>query len=116
MSIMQGRQPTWPDVARPGDLVEGEPAEFWRGIVGQTRDVLRNANLTRAIETPLGQTVAYDLAIPVMDLYVHAWDLGAAVSADVEIPRRPYRVRPRLHRSATTRRSAQQRQGIRAPD
>src|SRR5262249_53653115 len=26
------------------------------------------------------------LAIPVIDLYVHAWDLGAAVSINVEIP------------------------------
>jgi uncharacterized protein (TIGR03083 family) len=45
ISIMQGRQPTWPDVARPGDLVEGDPAGFWRGIVVQARDVLRHADL-----------------------------------------------------------------------
>jgi uncharacterized protein (TIGR03086 family) len=83
---MQGRQPTWPDVARPGDLVEGDPAEFWRGTVVRARDVLRNADLARVIATPLGRTVADDLAIPVIDLYVHAWDLGAAVSIDVEIP------------------------------
>lgn len=31
-------------------------------------------------------TVADDLAIPVIDLYVHAWDLGAAVGIAVEIP------------------------------
>ena len=75
ISIMQGRQPTWPDVARPGDLVEGDPAEFWRGTVGQAREVLRNADLARVMETPLGRTVADDLSIPVIDLYVHAWDL-----------------------------------------
>ena len=86
ISVMQGRPPAWPDVARPGDLVEGDPAEFWRGIVVQARDVLRNADLARVIETPLGRTVADDLSIPVIDLYVHAWDLGAAVSIDVEIP------------------------------
>src|SRR6266581_576982 len=63
ISIMQDRQPTWPDAARPGDLVEGDPAEFWRGTVVQARDVLRNA-----------------------DLYVHAWDLGAAAGIAVEIP------------------------------
>jgi uncharacterized protein (TIGR03086 family) len=86
ISIMQGRQPTWPDVARPGELVQGDPVEFWRGTVVQARDVLRNADLARVVETPLGRTVADDLAIPVIDLYVHAWDLGAAVGIAVEIP------------------------------
>lgn len=86
ISTMQGHQPTWPDAARPGDLVEGDPAAFWRGIVVQARDVLGNADLARVMETPLGRTVADDLAIPVIDLYVHAWDLGTAVGAAVEIP------------------------------
>jgi uncharacterized protein (TIGR03086 family) len=86
ISAMQGRPPTWPDAARPGELVEGDPAGFWRGIVVQARDVLRNADLAREMETPLGRTVADDLAIPVIDLYVHAWDLGVAVGIDVEIP------------------------------
>src|SRR6266567_34668 len=44
------------------------------------------AHLARVMETPLGQTVADDLAIPVIDLYVHAWDLGVAVDIAVEIP------------------------------
>jgi uncharacterized protein (TIGR03086 family) len=48
--------------------------------------VLATADLAREMETPLGRTVADDLAIPVIDLYVHAWDLGAAVSIAVEIP------------------------------
>jgi len=86
ISVMQGRPPAWPDVARPGDLVEGDPAGFWRGTVAQARDVLRNADLGRMMQTPLGRTVADDLAIPVIDLYVHAWDLGAAVGIDVDIP------------------------------
>ena len=86
ISVMQGRPPTWPDAARPGDLVEGDPAGFWRGTVVQVRDVLRDADLARVMETPLGQTVADDLEIPVIDLYVHAWDLGVAVGIAVEIP------------------------------
>ena len=86
ISIMQGRQPIWPDAARPGELVQGDPVEFWRGTVVQARDVLRNADMAREMETPLGRTVADDLAIPVIDLYVHAWDLGAAVGIAVEIP------------------------------
>jgi uncharacterized protein (TIGR03086 family) len=86
ISVMQGQPPTWPDVGRPGELVEGDPAGFWRGTVVQTRDVLRHADLARMMETPLGRTVADDLAIPVIDLYVHAWDLGAAIGIAVEIP------------------------------
>ena len=86
ISLMQGRPPAFPDAARPGDLVEGDPVEFWRGTVGQARAVLRSADLTLAMETPLSQTVADALVIPVIDLYVHAWDLGAAAGIDVEIP------------------------------
>ena len=86
IGFMQGRQPTWPATARPGELVDGDPVEFWRGTVVQARDVLRNADLARVMETPLGQTVADALAIPVIDLYVHAWDLGAAAGVAVEIP------------------------------
>jgi uncharacterized protein (TIGR03086 family) len=86
ISTMQGCQPTWPDAARPGDLVEGDPAGFWRDTVAQARDALRNSDLAREMDTPLGRTVADDLSIPVIDLYVHAWDLGTAAGIDVEIP------------------------------
>jgi uncharacterized protein (TIGR03086 family) len=86
VDMMQGRQPTLPDVARPGDLVEGDPAEFWRDTTEQVRDVLRSADLARPMESPLGGTIADSLAIPVIDLYVHAWDLGTAVGIAVEIP------------------------------
>jgi hypothetical protein len=58
MSLMQGRQPTWPDAQHPGDLVEGDPVEFWRGTVVQAREVLRNADLSLVMESPLGRTVA----------------------------------------------------------
>jgi hypothetical protein len=60
ISVMQGQEPTWPDVARPGEIVEGDPAGFWRGTVMQVRDVLRTADLARVMETPLGRTVADD--------------------------------------------------------
>ena len=67
---MQGRQPTWPDAARPCDLVEGDPVEFWRATVMRARDVLRTADLARVMETPPGRTVADDLAIPVIEVRV----------------------------------------------
>lgn len=37
ISTMQGLQPAWPDAARPGDLVDRDPMEFWRGTVVQAR-------------------------------------------------------------------------------
>jgi len=58
ISLMQGRPPGWPDPARPGDLVEGDPVEFWRATVVRARDVLHKADLDPALETPLGQTAA----------------------------------------------------------
>jgi uncharacterized protein (TIGR03086 family) len=82
ISVMQDQQPTWPAVAHPGNLVEGDPVEFWRAAAAQARD----ADLERVMDTPLGQTVADDLSIPVIDPYVHAWDAGAAVGIAVEIP------------------------------
>jgi hypothetical protein len=44
------------------------------------------ADLTRPMESPLGHTVADALAIPVIDLYVHAWDLAATINLVIEIP------------------------------
>jgi uncharacterized protein (TIGR03086 family) len=64
----------------------GDPAGFWRGTVVQARNVLRTADLAQVMNIPLGRTVADALAIPVIGLYVHAWDLGAAAGIAVEIP------------------------------
>lgn len=86
ISSMRGQPPAFPDVARPGDLVDGDPAEFWRATATEAREVLREADLTRAVNSPLGSTVADDLAIPVIDLYVHAWDFGVTIGASVEVP------------------------------
>jgi uncharacterized protein (TIGR03086 family) len=86
ISTMKGTQPVWPDAARPGDLVEGDPLDFWRHTVAQARDVLAEADLTRALDSPLGSTVGAALAIPVIDLYIHAWDFGAAHGVAIELP------------------------------
>jgi len=86
ISMMQGLESTWPDPARPGDLVEGDPVDFWRGTVLQARQVLTDADLTRPMKSPLGHTVADALAIPVIDLYVHAWDLAATINLVIDIP------------------------------
>jgi uncharacterized protein (TIGR03086 family) len=86
ISMMQGIEPSWPDPTRPGDLVEGDPVKFWRDTVLRAQQVLADADLTRPMESPLGLTVADALAIPVIDLYVHAWDLAATINLVREIP------------------------------
>ena len=85
-SLMQGLEPTWPDPARPGDPVKGDPVEFWRGTVLRAQHVLADADLTRPMESPLGHTVAEALAIPVTDLYIHAWDLAATINLVIDMP------------------------------
>lgn len=37
ISVLEGRQPTWPDVSRPAENVEGEPAEYWQAISSLSR-------------------------------------------------------------------------------
>jgi len=66
--------------------VEGDPVKFWRDTVLRAQQVLADADLTRPMESPLGHTVADAPAIPVIDLYVHAWDLAATINLVIEIP------------------------------
>ena len=66
--------------------VEGDPVKFWRDTVLRAQQVLADADLTRPMESPLGHTVDDALAIPVIDLYVHAWDLAATINLVIEIP------------------------------
>lgn len=87
ISVMRGEQPTWPDVAAPGDLVEGDPAVWWAAIAAECRAALAGADLDLVMDTPMGpRTVADRLAFPAIDLYVHAWDIACAAGFTVEIP------------------------------
>lgn len=87
LSVLRGEQPTWPDVERPGVLVEGDPSAWWQGIAERCRAALDGAPLDLVMDTPMGpRTVADRLAFPAVDLYVHAWDIGRAVGIDVEVP------------------------------
>jgi hypothetical protein len=67
--------------------VDGRPAISSRTaeLFNQGLDFF-TADLTRPMESPLGHTVADALAIPVIDLYVHAWDLAATINLVIEIP------------------------------
>jgi hypothetical protein len=97
ISMMRGLEPSWPDPTRPGDLVEGDPVKFWRDTVLRAQQVLADADLSRPMESPLVHTVADALAIPVIDLYVHAWDLRHDQPRPRD-PRHRDRVRPRSPR------------------
>jgi len=87
ISVMQGEQPTWPEFDRPADLVDGEPVAYWRAIADRARAALEGADLDLEMDTPMGRrTVADRLAFPAIDLYVHAWDVGATNGIAVEVP------------------------------
>ena len=87
LSVLRGEQPTWPEFDRPADLVEGDPAAVWRGLVEQCRAALDGADLDKVMDTPMGpSTISQRLAFPAIDLYVHAWDIGQAAGIPVTIP------------------------------
>ena len=87
ISLLRGQQPTWPDVDRPGDLVEGDPATWWQEIEADATAALAGADLEQEMDTPMGRrTVADRLAFPAVDLYVHGWDIATAAGFAVEIP------------------------------
>lgn len=86
-SLLRGEQPTWPEAARPADLVKGEPAAYWTGLATEARAALQGADLTLEMDTPMGKrTVADRLAFPAIDLFVHAWDIGQSAGIDVTVP------------------------------
>ncbi|MFN8036791.1 MAG: TIGR03086 family metal-binding protein [Acidimicrobiia bacterium] len=87
LSVLRGEQPAWVRVARPADLVDGDPTDWWRQLADSARAELVGADLDLVMETPMGpRTVADRLAFPAIDLYVHAWDIGSAAGIAVEIP------------------------------
>ncbi|MCU1370610.1 MAG: hypothetical protein JWO77_1804 [Ilumatobacteraceae bacterium] len=87
LSLFAGEQPSWPEVDRPADLVEGDPAAAYAEVAARCRTAFGDADLTVEMDTPMGRrTVADRLAFPAVDLYVHAWDIGRTAGIDVEIP------------------------------
>ena len=87
VSLLRGEQPTFPEAARPADLVTAEPVTYWTGLAAEARDAVAGADLDLEMDTPMGKrTVANRLAFPAIDLYVHAWDVGTAAGLTVEIP------------------------------
>lgn len=87
LALFAGEQPTWPEVDRPADLVDGDPAAVYAEIAERCRAAFEGADLDVEMDTPMGRrTVGDRLAFPAVDLYVHAWDVATAAGIDVEIP------------------------------
>jgi uncharacterized protein (TIGR03086 family) len=86
-SLLRGEQPTWPQVERMGDLVEGDPSAYWQSLADEARGLVEGADLDLEMDTPMGRRTVRDrLAFPAIDLFVHAWDIGHATGLDVAIP------------------------------
>ncbi|MFN8028601.1 MAG: TIGR03086 family metal-binding protein [Acidimicrobiia bacterium] len=76
-----------PPADPPGSVVEGDPAAWWNAKVAPAKASLEGVDLTRVVQSPMGErTIAEGLSFPAIDLYVHAWDLGAAAGIPVTIP------------------------------
>jgi uncharacterized protein (TIGR03086 family) len=87
ISVLRGEQPSWPEAARPADLVAGDPAAYWDGLAAEARAALDGADLDQVMETPMGpRTVRDRLAFPAIDLYVHAWDVARAAGRTIDVP------------------------------
>lgn len=59
----------------------------WSKASGTVADLLVTADLERQVDSPRGpMSLAEALALPAADLSVHAWDIGASIGIDVELP------------------------------
>jgi len=76
-----------PPADPPGSAVEGDPAAWWAALVPQAKSSMNGVDLTRVVDTPMGsRSIAEGLSFPAIDLFVHAWDIGATAGIDVTLP------------------------------
>ena len=68
-----------PPADPPGSAVEGDPAAWWAALVPQAKSSMNGV--------PMGsRSIAEGLSFPAIDLFVHAWDIGATAGIDVTLP------------------------------
>jgi len=85
--LLKGGAPAWAPQEPPGSAVEGDPATWWEALAASAREEMSGADLSRVVESTMGRrTVGESLSFPALDLFVHAWDLGRSVGAEVEVP------------------------------
>jgi uncharacterized protein (TIGR03086 family) len=85
--LLAGDQPTWQPVDPPGAAVEGDPASWWVRRRVPAEDVVGRVDLTKVVDSPTGRrSIGEGLSFPAVDLFVHGWDLGAAIGRPLEVP------------------------------
>lgn len=85
--MLRGRQPAPPAADPPGDLVEGDPAQWWAASVEPARSSLSGVDLDQVLDSPRGRlSVREGFSFPAVDLFVHGWDLARSAGRGVQIP------------------------------
>lgn len=85
--LLLGEQPDWTPVDPPGAAVEGEPSAWWAGLTEPARAAVRDVDLERVIDSPVGpRSVGEGLRFPALDLFIHSWDLSRSIGGDVVFP------------------------------
>lgn len=86
-ALLRGTAGPWAPVDPPGAAVTGDPGTWWAALSADARHAVNGVDLTRVVEGPMGpRTVADGLGFPALDLFVHAWDLAAALGHDLDLP------------------------------
>ncbi|MDH2904406.1 MAG: maleylpyruvate isomerase N-terminal domain-containing protein [Actinomycetota bacterium] len=87
--LLTGGQPVWSPADPPGAVVEGEPRAWWAAIAEPARLAVAGVDLAQMVDSPMGRrTVGDGLSFPALDLFIHAWDLGKSVGAELVVPAR----------------------------
>lgn len=85
--LLQGGSASWEPPDPPSSAVAGEPAKWWQAVMSKSRDAVKAADPEAVVETQWGSRSLRDgLAFPTIDLFVHAWDLAAAIGSKLVLP------------------------------
>jgi uncharacterized protein (TIGR03086 family) len=86
-ALLHGAQPAWSPVEPPGAAVDGTPAAWWDALAGPAAGALDGVDLAQEVDSPMGRrSVGQGLSFPALDLFVHAWDLGASAGRAMVLP------------------------------
>lgn len=87
-ALLRGDAPAWnPPDGSPGQVVDGDPAQWWHAMVGPAKAAIEGVDLTEIVDSPMGKrSIGDGLSFPAIDLFVHGWDLARAAGHDAEIP------------------------------
>lgn len=85
--LLRGARPAWSPVEPPGAFVEGVPGKWWDELAGEARRAVEGVDLSREVDSPMGRrSIGAGLSFPVLDLYIHGWDIAKSAGFDLVIP------------------------------